>query len=839
MKWIVALWRKMFPRKKIVDHSRRRKHPDRLPYHWLYILLAGFAVVASLWQYGNAQLTTGILIALPLAGVLAYVPYRVIPSWSRFTLQLLIALFAGGWLFCRLGTGVVADKALLELLSVMLLIFCMAQNSRDYGYLFMIAAILLLYGALLPRTIYLFCLVGVLVVTLVLLYNNRVRQLASSPNLANPRGIVRRNWHLALLHTLLTLGLFWLIFPHFPSQSLTSYGMFAVGFSNDKESLLPASMQKWFQSEKSHQNGEGSRIVRSGRPDTLGGSGTPISLKNAEEKASSSDGSGSSTPGRDLVLRVKSPLKLYHLAQLYDHYNGEVWITTDRFKRSGLRRDVPTVPSHQHLVSRYTIHKWITPKLPSPYRPLNFEREGDGSVYQQFRVTFFNAELLGDTYPALPFSYWAISVLDVASRQTGEVQQRVVQWPERLPRTHYLQLPEKRITERLRKKVEELTRNCPDDYSKAIALRDYLRNNYRYEQYSRAVPEGREAADYFVFDLKAGHCEYFASALAVMARIAGLPSRVASGFSPGDYNTLLNVFEVYEYHAHAWTQIHIDEYGWLTMDPTPPGEIQSRTTPIGLGQLRDPFGDEWRVTPPELTEHTLSTLQEAYLRELEREKEKAEPSILDELAKAEETIRNQVQEAYRKIAPPSGNEAKKIQRPLTWRQRLDQAALAMRELWHSGVEWVLSHQYQSGAAIAVLAALLWVMRHWLGYWRRGRLARRGRKMLHEAVSCFRDGEYRESVRAAYRAARLRFILEGMPRRKNRELSEYANEIAAQHPAFGIAAEVIFRAFYEAEYAPAEPTRETAARALRHALGLRRLPSCRRSKGKPRGGCVEK
>ncbi len=839
MKWIVALWRKMFPRKKIVDHSRRRKHPDRLPYHWLYILLAGFAVVASLWQYGNAQLTTGILIALPLAGVLAYVPYRVIPSWSRFTLQLLIALFAGGWLFCRLGTGVVADKALLELLSVMLLIFCMAQNSRDYGYLFMIAAILLLYGALLPRTIYLFCLVGALVVTLVLLYNNRVRQLASSPNLANPRGIVRRNWHLALLHTLLTLGLFWLIFPHFPSQSLTSYGMFAVGFSNDKESLLPASMQKWFQSEKSHQNGEGSRIVRSGRPDTLGGSGTPISLKNAEEKASSSDGSGSSTPGRDLVLRVKSPLKLYHLAQLYDHYNGEVWITTDRFKRSGLRRDVPTVPSHQHLVSRYTIHKWITPKLPSPYRPLNFEREGDGSVYQQFRVTFFNAELLGDTYPALPFSYRAISVLDVASRQTGEVQQRVVQWPERLPRTHYLQLPEKRITERLRKKVEELTRNCPDDYSKAIALRDYLRNNYRYEQYSRAVPEGREAADYFVFDLKAGHCEYFASALAVMARIAGLPSRVASGFSPGDYNTLLNVFEVYEYHAHAWTQIHIDEYGWLTMDPTPPGEIQSRTTPIGLGQLRDPFGDEWRVTPPELTEHTLSTLQEAYLRELEREKEKAEPSILDELAKAEETIRNQVQEAYRKIAPPSGNEAKKIQRPLTWRQRLDQAALAMRELWHSGVEWVLSHQYQSGAAIAVLAALLWVMRHWLGYWRRGRLARRGRKMLHEAVSCFRDGEYRESVRAAYRAARLRFILEGMPRRKNRELSEYANEIAAQHPAFGIAAEVIFRAFYEAEYAPAEPTRETAARALRHALGLRRLPSCRRSKGKPRGGCVEK
>ena len=838
MKWIVALWRKIFPRKKIVDHSRRRKHPDRLPYHWLYILLAGFAVVASLWQYGNAQLTTGILIALPLAGILAYVPYRVIPSWCRFMLQLLIALFAGGWLFCRLGTGVVADKALLELLSVMLLIFCMAQNARDYGYLFMISVILLLYGALLPRTIYLFCLGGALVVTLVLLYNNRVRQLASSPNLANPRGIVRRNWHLALLHALLTLGLFWLIFPHFPSQSLTSYGMFAVGFSNDKESLLPVSIQKWFQSEKSRQSGEGLRIVRTGRPDTLGGSGTPISLKNAEEKASSSDGSGSSMPGRDLVLRVKSPLKLYHLAQLYDHYNGDVWITTDRFKRSGLRRDVPTVPAHQHLVSRYTIHKWVTPKLPSPYRPLNFEREGEGSVYQQFRVSFFNAELLGDTYPALPFSYRAISVLDIAARQ-GENAERVLQWPERLPRTHYLQLPEKRITARLRKKVEELTRNCPDDYSKAIALRDYLRNHFRYEQFARPVPEGREAADYFVFELKAGHCEYFASALAVMARIAGLPARVASGFSPGDYNTLLNVFEVYEYHAHAWTQIHIDEYGWLTMDPTPPGEIQSRTTPIGLGQLRDPFGDEWRVTPPELTKHTLSTLQEAYLRELEREKKDAEPSVLNEIAKAEETIRNQVQEAYRKIAAPSGSETQTIQRPLTWRQRLDKLNFALRELWHTGVEWVLSHRYQSCGVVVVLAGLLWGLRRWLGYWRLGRLARRSRRMLHEAVANFRDGEYRDSVRAAYRAARTRFILEGMPRRKNRELSEYAGEIAVLYPAFGSAAEVIFRAFYEAEYAPAAPSRETAARALRHALGLRRLPPRRRSGKKARGGHREK
>ena len=96
---------------------------------------------------------------------------------------------------------------------------------------------------------------------------------------------------------------------------------------------------------------------------------------------------------------------------------------------------------------------------------------------------------------------------------------------------------------------------------KALALRDYLRENIPYKLYSDPIPEGRECADYFIFELKTGHCEYYATALAVMARLAGLPSRVATGFSPGNYNTLTNQFEVYEYHAHAWTQIFVEDRG--------------------------------------------------------------------------------------------------------------------------------------------------------------------------------------------------------------------------------------------------------------------------------------
>ena len=218
-----------------------------------------------------------------------------------------------------------------------------------------------------------------------------------------------------------------------------------------------------------------------------------------------------------------------------------------------------------------------------------------------------NSELTAEHYPRLPFVYTVTSRLSTdfhwfaTEEEDGKRKVGGRHWEEVLPPRHYLQLPEEKISARLREKVRELTEGISSRYGKAMVLRDYLRDNFTYEQFSKPVPEGREGADYFVFELKEGHCEYFASTLAVMARLAGLPARVATGFSPGDYNTLLNLFEVYERHAHAWTQIFVPEYGWLTVDATPPGAVQSRTTPLGIGQLRDPFGDEWRVTPPELT----------------------------------------------------------------------------------------------------------------------------------------------------------------------------------------------------------------------------------------------
>jgi transglutaminase-like putative cysteine protease len=87
----------------------------------------------------------------------------------------------------------------------------------------------------------------------------------------------------------------------------------------------------------------------------------------------------------------------------------------------------------------------------------------------------------------------------------------------------------------------------------------------------------------FLFNRKKGHCEYFASALAVMLRGVGIPSRVISGFKGGQFNPHTGRFEVRQLHAHAWVEAWV-EGGWVALDPTPPdredhvAQLQAQTS---------------------------------------------------------------------------------------------------------------------------------------------------------------------------------------------------------------------------------------------------------------------
>jgi transglutaminase-like putative cysteine protease len=142
------------------------------------------------------------------------------------------------------------------------------------------------------------------------------------------------------------------------------------------------------------------------------------------------------------------------------------------------------------------------------------------------------------------------------------------------PEVSELYLDTTGITDR----VAELARDvveaagAEDDYERAEALAAYLRldESFTYATRAEMPGNGQDFVDFFLFDPRAdrtGYCEYYASAMALMARSVGLPARVAVGFAPGeplDEGTYL----YRESNAHAWVEIYFPGYGWQIFEAT-------------------------------------------------------------------------------------------------------------------------------------------------------------------------------------------------------------------------------------------------------------------------------
>jgi len=106
-------------------------------------------------------------------------------------------------------------------------------------------------------------------------------------------------------------------------------------------------------------------------------------------------------------------------------------------------------------------------------------------------------------------------------------------------------------------------------YDLVMALTAYLQKNYRYTLEIGHVPPGRDPVDWFLFDVKLGYCEQFATAEVLMLRSLGIPARLATGYATGEYDPILNQAIVRERDAHAWVEVWFADHGWVPFDPTP------------------------------------------------------------------------------------------------------------------------------------------------------------------------------------------------------------------------------------------------------------------------------
>jgi protein-glutamine gamma-glutamyltransferase len=136
-------------------------------------------------------------------------------------------------------------------------------------------------------------------------------------------------------------------------------------------------------------------------------------------------------------------------------------------------------------------------------------------------------------------------------------------------RAAYLQLPDG-LDPRIRDLAQTITRGAQTPLEKAVRVETYLRRNYNYTLTLTWDP-GKEPLSAFLFRAKSGHCEYFASAMAVLLREAGVPTRLVNGFLMGEYNPVGDAYIVRQSDAHSWVEVYLPGTGWMEFDPTPAG----------------------------------------------------------------------------------------------------------------------------------------------------------------------------------------------------------------------------------------------------------------------------
>ncbi len=112
-------------------------------------------------------------------------------------------------------------------------------------------------------------------------------------------------------------------------------------------------------------------------------------------------------------------------------------------------------------------------------------------------------------------------------------------------------------------------RDTANNYEKAKAIEQYFaQNNFTYTLSPGSFDKSGDFVDQFLFDNKKGYCTYYATAMAVLLRCAGIPSRYVEGYVLPSKEQGSDVYKVTGKQSHAWVEAYFEGLGWLQFEPT-------------------------------------------------------------------------------------------------------------------------------------------------------------------------------------------------------------------------------------------------------------------------------
>jgi transglutaminase-like putative cysteine protease len=302
-----------------------------------------------------------------------------------------------------------------------------------------------------------------------------------------------------------------------------------------------------------------------------------------------------------VVIRVQLPqgtsrpprLANYWRGTTFDRYDGRRWLRTP-----GPSRVLLTDGRAQHLVTRFSsrvdlrLRVFLEPiEPPVVFLPDRAVAIAIPPVYDRNGVM---ARIV-DRYEGDELRYRDLSGVglqyDVFVSPTHEAPRA----PEtaRTDLARYLQLP--RLEPRVRALAQRLTAGADTDGDRAMRIARHLRERYGY---TLDLPgtDSETPLEEFLFRRRKGHCEYFSTAMAVLLRSVGIPSRNVSGFVGGDLNRYGDFYTLRQSDAHSWVEAWLGpELGWRAFDPTPASRALPGTSGLGetIGQAVDALRLKW------------------------------------------------------------------------------------------------------------------------------------------------------------------------------------------------------------------------------------------------------
>ncbi|WP_438433250.1 DUF4129 domain-containing transglutaminase family protein [Gorillibacterium sp. sgz500922] len=295
------------------------------------------------------------------------------------------------------------------------------------------------------------------------------------------------------------------------------------------------------------------------------------------------------------VFKVETTRRSYWRGETKSVYTGKGWTNpkgadSGLVEVSGVGRGMPRPINGLDASKRKTvsIKQTVTLLEKSPKYPVLFgafevhsieEVNGKPELAKALWNPASSVLQWGESYPKSYTLTSEMPILDEAAFRKAPAD-----YPEKAELEPYLSLPD--VPERVLDLAREITRDAANPYDKAKALEQYLKSTYPYTNTPADGNTSKDFVDRFLFETKEGYCDYYSTAMAVMGRAVGLPTRWVKGYSSGsnpedemqgpdvasryrerDPNGA-GTYTVHNSNAHSWVEVYFSGYGWIPFDPT-------------------------------------------------------------------------------------------------------------------------------------------------------------------------------------------------------------------------------------------------------------------------------